>query len=154
MEDDKKAENEEIELEVVGDGVEVEEVEVAVVEGIDYNDYPYGQPSDWSCITDVCSRLGPRYDKHGREIPELRSFHNLELGSLSPYIKEENDIDARLATLDKKLMIHNFINLTLESLEGKDERMEGNESEYLPQQNKEEVEKNEARMDIQDERRS
>ena len=30
-------------------------------------------------------------------------------------------------------MIHNFRNLTLESLEGEDERMEGNESEYLPQ---------------------
>ena len=30
-------------------------------------------------------------------------------------------------------MIHNFRNLTLESLEGKDEGMEGNESEYLPQ---------------------
>ena len=30
-------------------------------------------------------------------------------------------------------MIHSFKNLTLESLEGKDEGMEGNESEYLPQ---------------------
>ena len=30
-------------------------------------------------------------------------------------------------------MIHNFRNLTLESLEGEDEKMEGNESEYLPQ---------------------
>ena len=39
--------------------------------------------------------------------------------------------DARLATLDQKMMIHSFRNLTLESLE--DERMEGNESEYLPQ---------------------
>ena len=30
-------------------------------------------------------------------------------------------------------MIHNFRNLTLESLEGEDEKMEGNESEYLSQ---------------------
>ena len=100
---------------------------------IDYDDYPYGQPSDWSCITNVSSRSGPWYDKHGREIPELGSFHNLELGSLTPYTEEEDDIDARLATLDRKLMIHSFQNLTLENLEGKDERMEGNESEYLPQ---------------------
>ena len=30
-------------------------------------------------------------------------------------------------------MIHNFINITLESLKGEDEKMEGNELEYLPQ---------------------
>ena len=30
-------------------------------------------------------------------------------------------------------MIHTFRNLTLESLEGEDEKMEGNESEYLSQ---------------------
>ena len=30
-------------------------------------------------------------------------------------------------------MIHNFRNLTLEILEDKDKRMEGNKSEYLPQ---------------------
>ena len=29
-------------------------------------------------------------------------------------------------------MIHNFRNLTLEELEDKDERMEGNELEYFP----------------------
>ena len=81
-----------------------------------------------SCIIDGSSRLGPRYDKHGREIPELGSFHNSKLGSLTPYIKEEDDIDARLATLDRKLMIHNFRNLTLESLKGEGKKMEGNES--------------------------
>ncbi|KAL0015702.1 hypothetical protein SO802_002771 [Lithocarpus litseifolius] len=75
----------------------------------------------------------PQYDKHGREILELGSFHNSELSSLTPYTEEEDDIDARLAALDKKLMIHSFRNLTLESLEGEDEKMEGNESEYLPQ---------------------
>ena len=100
---------------------------------IDYDDYLYGHPSNWSYITNVSLRSGPRYDKHGRNILELGSFHNLELGSLTPYTKEEDDIDARLATLDRKLMIHSFRNLTLESLEGEDEKVEGNELEYLPQ---------------------
>ena len=26
---------------------------------IDYNDYPYGRPLEWSCVTDVNSRSGP-----------------------------------------------------------------------------------------------
>ena len=46
------------------------------------------------------------YDKHGREIPKLGSFHNSELGSLTPYTEEKDDIDARLVTLDRKLIIH------------------------------------------------
>ncbi|KAK9988720.1 hypothetical protein SO802_028959 [Lithocarpus litseifolius] len=73
----------------------------------------------------------PQYDKHGREIPELGSFYSSELGSLTPYTKEKYDIDDRLATLDRKLMIHNFIKLTLENLKDEDERMGGNELEYL-----------------------
>ena len=85
-------------LEIVGNEVEVEDEKVS---DINYDDYPYGQPSDWIYITDVSSRLDPRYDKHGREIPELGSFHNSELGSLTPYNEEEDDKDARLATLDK-----------------------------------------------------
>ena len=86
---------------------------------------------DWSCIIDINLRSSPRYDKHGREILELGSFHNSELGSLTPYTEEENDIHARLATLDRKLMIHSFIYLTLKNLEDEDEdeRIEGNESE-------------------------
>ena len=36
-----------------------------------YDEYPYGHLSDWSCITNVSSRFGPRYDKHGRKIPKL-----------------------------------------------------------------------------------
>ena len=36
-----------------------------------------------------------------------------------------------MAILDRILMIHSFRNLTLESLEGEDEKMEGNELEYL-----------------------
>ena len=102
-------------LEAVGEEVEIEDEEAG---DIDYDDYPYRRPSDWSCITDVSSRSGPRYDKHGREILKLGSSHNLELGSLTPYTEEEDDIDARLTTLDKKMMIHSFGNLTLESLKG------------------------------------
>ena len=113
-------------LEAVGE-------EVKEADNIDYDDYPYRRPLDWSCITDGSWRSSPRYDKHGREILELGSFNNSELGSLTPYTEEKDDIDARLATLDRKLMIHCFRNLTLESLEGEDKKMEGNESEYLPQ---------------------
>ena len=115
IEDDAKAkpidmengiEIEEYKLENVLEAVE----EVVGADNIDYDDYPYGRPLDWSCITDVGSRSGPQYDMNGREIPELGSFHNSELGSLNPYIEEEDDIDARLAILDRKLMIHSFRN--------------------------------------------
>ena len=131
MENGVESEENELENElgVLGDEAEVEDEEV---DDINYDDYPYGWPLDWSYITDVSLRLGPRYDKHGREIPKLGSFHNLELGSLTPYIEEEDDIDARLATLDRKLMIHSFKNLTLENIEDENERMGRNESEYLP----------------------
>ena len=102
-----------------------------VVRG-DYDEYPCGHPSNWSCIIDISPKLGPWYDKYGWEIPELGSFHNSEFGSLTTYIDEEDDIDARLAVLDRNLMIHSFINLTLENLEDEDERMECNELEYFP----------------------
>ena len=51
--------------------------------------------------------------------------------SLTPYTEEEDNIDARLATLDRKLMIHSFRNITLKSLEDEDVRMGGNKSDYL-----------------------
>ena len=51
-------------LEAIGE--EVEEVD-----NIDYDNYPYERPLDWSCIFDGSSRSGPRYDKYGREIPKL-----------------------------------------------------------------------------------
>ena len=59
-----------------------EEVEQA--NDMDYDDYPYGRPSNWSCITDVSSRSGPRYDKHGREIPELGSYYDSKPASPTP----------------------------------------------------------------------
>ena len=52
---------------------------------------------------------------------------------MTAYTNEEDDIDARLATLDGNLMIHNFRNLNLEDLEDEDKRGEGSESEYFPQ---------------------
>ena len=131
LEDDVEAEDEDVENDINAEDEDIEED--VKVEGINFDEYPYRRPLDWSCITDVSSRSGPPYDKHGREIPKLGSFHNLELGSLTPCTKGEDDIDARLAILDKKLMIHSFRNLTLENLEDEDERMEGNESEYFPQ---------------------
>ena len=73
-----------------------------------------------------------KYDKHGREIPELGSFHNSELGSLIPYTKEEDDINARLTALDQKLKVYSLGNITLDNPEDDNKKMEGNELEYLP----------------------
>ncbi|XP_065634344.1 uncharacterized protein LOC136069566 [Quercus suber] len=64
--------------------------------GGDYDKYPYGRPLDWSCITNVSPKLGPRYDKYGKEILELGSFNNSELASLTTYTDEENDIDYKI----------------------------------------------------------
>ena len=100
---------------------------------VDYDDYPYGCPLNWTCITDVNSRSGPRYDKHGREIPELGSYYDLEPSSLTPYTEEEDDIDARLAAPDQKLMVHSLRILTLENAKCDNEKMEEGESKNLPQ---------------------
>ncbi|KAL0010862.1 hypothetical protein SO802_005970 [Lithocarpus litseifolius] len=54
----------------------------------DYDDYPYGHLSDWSCITDVSSRPGPRYDKYGREILELGFYYDSKPGTPTPHTKE------------------------------------------------------------------
>ena len=42
-------------------------------------------------------------------------------------------MNVRLATLDQKLMVHNLRILTLENAECNNERVEGGESEHLPQ---------------------
>ena len=47
------------------------------------------------------------------------------------HIKEEDDIDARLAALDQKLMVHSFRIMTLENAKRNEERMEESESEHL-----------------------
>ena len=81
-----------------------------------YDEYPYGRPSDWSCITDVSPKLGPWYDKYIWEILEFGSFYNSKFGSLTTYTDEKDEIDARLTVLDRNIMIHSFRNLTLENL--------------------------------------
>ena len=98
-----------------------------------HDEYPYGYLSDWSDITNVSSRSSPRYDKHGREVPKLGSYYDLKPGSPTPYAEEEDDIDARLATLDQKLMIHSLKIMTLENAEHSEERIEGGKSEHLSQ---------------------
>ena len=52
---------------------------------------------------------------------------------MTAYTDEEDDIDVRLAMLDRNLMIHSFRNLTLKDLEDEDKRMEGSKLEYFPQ---------------------
>ena len=99
-----------------------------------YHDvYPYRHLSNCCDITNVSSRSGPRYDKHGREVPELGSYYYSESSPPTPHAKEKDDIDARLAALDQKLMVHSLRIMTLENVEGNDERMEGGESKNLPQ---------------------
>ena len=100
---------------------------------VDYEDYPYVHPSDWSCITDVSLRSGPRYDKHEREIPKLGLYYVSEPSTLTPQTKKEDDIDARLAILDQKLMVHSLRIMTLKNAERYNERMEGGKSEHFPQ---------------------
>ena len=63
----------------------------------------------------------------------MGSYYNLEPGSLTPHTEEKDDIDVRLAALDQKLMVHNLRNLTFENAKGDNEKMEGGESEHLPQ---------------------
>ena len=53
--------------------------------------------------------------------------------ALTPHTYEEDDIDARLAPLDEKLMVHSLRIMTLENAGGNNGRMEGGESEHLPQ---------------------
>ena len=66
-----------------------------------HDEYSYRHLSDWSDITNVSSRFGPMYDKHGREVLELGSYYDSEPSSPTPHTKEDDDIDARLAILDQ-----------------------------------------------------
>ncbi|KAK9984329.1 hypothetical protein SO802_033854 [Lithocarpus litseifolius] len=72
-----------------------------------------------------------RYDKHGREVPELGSYYDSEPSS--PTIKEEDDIDARLAALDQKLMVHSLRIMVLESAKCSDEGEGEGEPKHLLQ---------------------
>ena len=82
-----------------------------------HDEYPYEHLSDWSDITNVSSRSSLRYDKHGREVPELGLYYDSEPSSLTPHTEKEDDIDARLAALDQKLMVHSLRIMTLENAE-------------------------------------
>ena len=93
-----------------------------------HDEYPYRHLSEWNDITNVNSRSGPRYDKHGREVPKLGSYYDSEPSSLTSHTKEEDDIGARLAALDQKLLVHNLGIMTLENAERNEERMEESES--------------------------
>ena len=98
-----------------------------------HDEYPYGYLLDWSDITNVSSRSSPRYDKHGREVPELGSYYDSEPSSPTPHTEEKDDIDARLAALDQKLMVHSLRIMALENAKRNEERMEESESEHHPQ---------------------
>ena len=98
-----------------------------------HDEYPYGHLSNWSEITNVSSRSSLRYDKHGREVPELGSYYDSESSSPTPHIKEEDNINARLVTLDQKLMVHSLRIVKLENDERNEERMEESESKHLAQ---------------------
>ena len=43
-----------------------------------HDEYPYGNLSDWCDIINVSSRTSLRYDKHGREVPELGLYYDSE----------------------------------------------------------------------------
>ena len=73
------------------------------------------------------------YDKYGREVLELGSYYDSEPCSPTPRTKEDDDIDARLAILDQKLMVCSLRIMTLENAERNEERMEESVSEHLPQ---------------------
>ena len=49
-----------------------------------------------------------------------------------PYTEEKDDIDARLAALDQKLVVHSLRNITLESPKDDNKKMERGELECLP----------------------
>ena len=98
-----------------------------------HDEYPYGHLSNWIDITNVSSRSSPRYDKHGREVPELGSYYDLEPSSPTTHTEEEDDIDARLAASDQKLMVHNLKIMTLENAKRIKERIEEKEPKHLPQ---------------------
>ncbi|XP_050254146.1 uncharacterized protein LOC126700169 [Quercus robur] len=97
-----------------------------------HDEYSYGHLSDWSDITNVSSRFGPWYDKHGREVSELGSYYDSEPSSPISHTEGEDDIDAKLAALDQNLMVHSLKIMTLENAECNNERMEESELEHLP----------------------
>ena len=97
-----------------------------------HEEYPYGHFSDWSNITNVSLRSGPRYDKHGKVVLELGSYYDSKPSSQTLHTKEEDDIDVRLATPDQKLMVHSLKIMTLKNAKCNEERMEEKEPKHPP----------------------
>lgn len=63
--------------------------------------------------------MGPYYDSE----PSTPTLHT----------EDKDDIEARLAALDQKLIVHSLRIMTHENAERNEERMEGSEPEHLPQ---------------------
>ena len=63
----------------------------------------------------------------------MGSYDDSEPSSPTPHIKEEDNINARLAALDQKLMVHSLRIVKLENDERNEERMEESESKHLAQ---------------------
>ena len=55
---------------------------------------------------------------------ELGSYYDSEPSSPTPHTEEEDDIDARLAALDQKLMVHSLRTMTLENAGDDNKKME------------------------------
>ena len=62
----------------------------------------------------------------------MGSYYDSEPSSPISHTKEEDDIDARLAALDQKMMVHNLRIMTLENAKRNEEKMEESESKRLP----------------------
>ena len=63
----------------------------------------------------------------------MGSYYDLEPSSPTLHTKEDDDINARLAALDQKLMVHNLRIMTIENAERNEERMEESTPKHLPQ---------------------
>ena len=60
-------------------------------------------------------------------------YYESEPSSPTLHTEEEDDIDARLVSLNQKLMVHSVRIMTLENAKCNDERTEGDELKHLPQ---------------------
>ena len=63
----------------------------------------------------------------------MGSYYDLEPSTPTLHTVEDDDINARLATLEQKQMVHSLRIMTLENAEHNEERMEGSDLEHLPQ---------------------
>ena len=106
--------------------------ENAQVNQMYHEEYPYRHLSYWSDITNVSSKSGPRYDKHGNEVLELGLYYDSKPSTPALRTVEDDDINARFAALDQKLVVHSLKIMTLVNVEHNEERMEGSELEHLP----------------------